>query len=133
MEKLRWLGLFEETRIGIPDLTPAKILQHILEEKLKLEPGDIDMLVMQHRIDYNHLGSHRKIFSNMVIYGEDQTHTAMSISVGLPVAIIVKLILQGRINLTGTHIPVSKVIYEPVLEELSEFGIKFEERDFKIC
>ena len=133
MEKLRWLGLFDETKIGIPDLTPAKILQHILEQKLKLEPGDIDMLVMQHRIDYNHLGSHRKIFSNMVIYGEDQIHTAMSISVGLPVAITAKLILQKRINLTGVQIPVNKVIYEPVLKELTEYGIKFEEKDFKIC
>ena len=33
MEKLKWLGLFEETLIGIPDLTPARVLQHILEGK----------------------------------------------------------------------------------------------------
>ena len=34
MERLRWLGIFEHTKIGIPGLTPAKILQTILEEKV---------------------------------------------------------------------------------------------------
>jgi saccharopine dehydrogenase (NADP+, L-glutamate forming) len=39
--------------------------------------------------------------------------------------IAAKLILNGDINLKGLHIPVSKEIYEPVLKELEEYGIKF--------
>ena len=39
MDRLRWLGIFENTKIGVPGLTPARILQKILEEKWQLEPG----------------------------------------------------------------------------------------------
>ena len=52
MDRLRWLGIFDNTKIGIPGLTPARILQKILEEKWKLDPGDKDMIVMQHQFDF---------------------------------------------------------------------------------
>jgi saccharopine dehydrogenase-like NADP-dependent oxidoreductase len=68
----------------------------------------------------------------MVVIGEDQVHTAMSITVGLPVAITAKLILQGKISLKGVQIPVLKEVYDPVLSELADYGIKFEERDFRL-
>ena len=38
-----------------------------------------------------------------------------------------KLFLQQKINLKGVQIPVMKQVYEPVLEELKEFGIDFKE------
>lgn len=133
MKKLEWLGLFDEKiKIGISGLTPAQCLQHILEQKWQLDPGDKDMIVMEHQFDYLHIGSHRKLYSTMVVIGEDQVHTAMAITVGLPVAIAAKLVLQGAIKLKGVQIPVSKEIYEPVMQELGEFGIRFEERDFKL-
>ncbi len=133
MKKLEWLGLFDDTKkIGIPGLTPAQCLQHILEQKWQLDPGDKDMIVMEHQFDYLHIGSHRKRFSTMVVLGEDQVHTAMSITVGLPVAITAKLILQGKIGLMGVQIPVLSEVYDPVMKELGDYGIKFEERDFKL-
>ncbi|HYW96811.1 MAG TPA: saccharopine dehydrogenase C-terminal domain-containing protein [Bacteroidales bacterium] len=132
MQKLSWLGLFDATPIGIPDLTPAQVLQHILEKKWKLDKEDKDMIVMQHQFDYMHLGSHRKLYSTMVAVGENSNLSAMSKCVGLPLAITSKLILEGKINLTGVHIPVDKQVYEPVLKELAEYGISFEERDIKI-
>ena len=48
-------------------------------------------------------------------------------TVGLPLAIAATLILQGKINLTGLHIPVIPEIYEPVLHELEQHGIIFNE------
>jgi saccharopine dehydrogenase-like NADP-dependent oxidoreductase len=133
MMKLEWLGLFDgKKKIGISSLTPAQCLQHILEQKWQLDPGDKDMIVMEHQFDYLHLGSHRKLYSTLVVIGEDQVHTAMAITVGLPVAITTKLILNGEINLKGVQIPVSNEVYEPVLKELGKYGIKFEERDFKL-
>jgi saccharopine dehydrogenase-like NADP-dependent oxidoreductase len=133
MQKLDWLGLFDpHKKIGISGLTPAQCLQHILEQKWQLDAGDKDMIVMEHQFDYLHIGSHRKLYSTMVVIGEDQVHTAMAITVGLPVAITAKLILQEKIRLKGVHIPVMKEVYEPVLSELSNYGIKFTERDFKI-
>jgi saccharopine dehydrogenase (NADP+, L-glutamate forming) len=51
----------------------------------------------------------------------------MAKTVGLPLGIAAKLILNGTINLKGLHIPTKKEIYEPVLKELEDLGIKFQE------
>lgn len=125
MNKLKWLGIFENEKIGIPHATPAQILQKILEEKLYLEPGDKDMIVMQHEFIYKLNREHKKITSSMVVLGKDQEETAMSITVGTPVAIAVKLFLTGKIDLTGVHIPVLPELYMPVLKELQQYGIVF--------
>jgi len=53
----------------------------------------------------------------------------MSITVGVPVAIAVKMILTGQIKETGVKIPVKRQIYEPILKELEEYGIKFIEEE----
>jgi len=132
MKKLRWLGLLEDKKIGIPNLTPARVLLHLLEQKWQLQAGDKDMIVMQHQVDYNHLGTHRRIYSSMVVVSELTGHSAMSISVGLPVAVIAKLILQGSVKLSGVQIPVYREIYEPVLSEMAGYGIKFEEKDIRL-
>jgi hypothetical protein len=54
-------------------------------------------------------------------------NTAMAKTVGLPLGIAAKLILQNKIKLIGLHIPVIAEIYEPVLKELELNGIKFNE------
>jgi saccharopine dehydrogenase-like NADP-dependent oxidoreductase len=132
MAKLKWLGLFDRTVIGIPGLTPAKVLQHILDKKWKLAHEDRDMILMQHQIDYIRLGTHRRTISNMVIQGENSNITAIAISVGLPLALITEFILKGKIKLTGVHIPTHPVVYEPVLEELMKHGITFSEKDVRV-
>lgn len=132
MKKLSWLGLFEEAKIGIPGLTPANVLQHILEKKWTMEKTDKDMIVMQHQFDFLHLDSHRKIYSTLVVKGENSSETAMSKTVGLPVAISSKLILEGDLGLKGVEIPVHRQIYEPVLSELREYGIEFTENEINI-
>ncbi|MCK4748305.1 MAG: saccharopine dehydrogenase NADP-binding domain-containing protein, partial [Bacteroidales bacterium] len=95
MERLLWLGIFDDRKIGVPGLTPAKILQKILEEKWKLNPGDKDMIVMQHQFDFTRDGIHKKRYSTMVYIGEDTKHTAMSVTVGLPLAMVARRILEG--------------------------------------
>jgi saccharopine dehydrogenase-like NADP-dependent oxidoreductase len=132
MSKLKWLGLFEEEKIGIPELTPANVLQHILEKKWSMEEKDKDMIVMQHQFDYIRFGSHKKLYSTLVVTGESSHETAMSMSVGLPIAICSKLILEDQIDLKGVHIPVEKQVYEPVLNELAVYGIEFKERDLEV-
>ena len=52
----------------------------------------------------------------------------MSRTVGLPAAIGARLVLEGRIGLTGVHVPVHPEIYGPILEELEALGIRFEEK-----
>lgn len=64
----------------------------------------------------------------MIDFGIPHGDTSMSRTVGLPAAIGVKLILQGKVKLTGVHIPVVPEIYEPVLAELEQLGIHFTEK-----
>jgi saccharopine dehydrogenase (NADP+, L-glutamate forming) len=51
----------------------------------------------------------------------------MAKTVGLPLGIAAKLILNETIKLKGLHIPTAAAIYEPVLKELENAGIVFEE------
>ena len=84
---------------------------------------------MQHQFEYQIKNSFKKLNSSLLVYGDNQIDTAMAKTVGLPVAIAVKLILNGVIKSIGVKIPVSKDIYNPVLNELSENGINFIEED----
>ncbi len=129
-EKLEWLGIFESTKLDLKeDVSPAAFLQKILEEKWSLKETDKDMIVMWHKFVYRVNGHFKEVNSHMVSIGEDRTYTAMSNTVGLPVAICAKLILDGTIQLTGVQLPLSKEIYLPILEELEEFDIHFIERN----
>ena len=60
--------------------------------------------------------------------GEDSIYTAMAKTVGLPIAIACLLILNKKINLSGVKTPIDKEIYKPILQELENFGISFNEK-----
>ncbi|MCK4989429.1 MAG: hypothetical protein KAS29_03050, partial [Bacteroidales bacterium] len=132
MERLTWLGIFENKKIGIPGLTPAKVLQKILEEKWKLDPDDKDMIVMQHQFDFLKDGVHKKRYSTMVYVGQDTKHTAMSMTVGLPLAMTARRILEGTFKESGVQLPIHPDIYNPVLAELEDHQIRFVEEEVKI-
>lgn len=130
-EKLEWLGLFERTPIGLKkDATPAQILQRIMEKKLNLLPEDKDMIVMYHKIGYSLDGENREVNSSLVVIGKDQTYTAMSDTVGLPLGIFLKHLLRGNIKSKGVSLPIKAEVYNPVLDELVKYGVEFKEVDF---
>jgi len=129
MAKLEWLGLFEDKKLNVKNASPAVILQTLLEDKWKLKEGDIDMIVMQHQFEYELNGKAKKLQSSLVVKGDDAIHTAMAKTVGYPVGIITKLILEGKIKLTGVQTPTVKEIYEPLLSELEGLGVRFEEKE----
>jgi saccharopine dehydrogenase (NADP+, L-glutamate forming) len=132
MEKLEWLGLFRKKKIELRDATPALILEELLLDKWKLEPDDRDMIVMQHEIDYTLDGGEFRETSNLIMRGEDANDTAMARTVGLPLGIFVRLISEDKIKATGVHIPTMKEVYEPVLEELKEYGMNFTDQTIRI-
>ena len=122
-----WLGLFSSVPLPADCNNSAAVLQKILEEKMVLQPHDKDMVVMVHEIDYVQDSQEKSIVSALVVKGENSLKTAMAKTVGLPLGIAAKLILNGTITLTGLHIPIVKEIYLPVLAELEANGITFEE------
>ena len=125
---LQFLGLFDETLVPTTANTSADVLQYLLETKLVMQPDDKDMIVMLHEIEYEFAGKTTKIESSLIVKGEDHLRTAMAKTVGLPLGIAAKLILNGTIQLSGIHIPTIPEIYLPVLSELEKAGICFTER-----
>lgn len=128
-DKLLELDLFSaDKKVGLKDATPAQILQKILMDSWTLEEDDKDMIVMYHKFGYELNGEKKQIESNMVVIGDNQTYTAMAKTVGLPVAIATLKILKGEIKTPGVQIPITKEVYEPILKELEDYGIHFNEK-----
>ena len=128
MKQLFFLGLEDETPINKGICSAADVLQFIAERKLALQPEDKDMIVMLHEIEFEQNGEQKKIESSLVVKGDNSLRTAMAKTVGLPLGIAAKLILEGAIQMKGVHIPIHKEIYNPVLKELESFGIHFNEK-----
>jgi saccharopine dehydrogenase-like NADP-dependent oxidoreductase len=124
-QRLVWLGLFDNTvKLKSSGCTPAAFLQSVLEEKWRLQPGDTDRVVMIHELEYQLDG---KLYKQTAIMDRTGTlqHTAMAETVGLPIAIAVKLIAQEEFKLCGVLRPVEPSIYIPVLSALNSLGICF--------
>jgi saccharopine dehydrogenase-like NADP-dependent oxidoreductase len=129
IKKLDWLGLFSKKKIRMRSATPALILENLLLEKWKLKDGEKDMVIMQHELEYELGRKNYKLTSTMVMHGDDSYSTAMSKLVGLPIGIFVKHVMLGNINSIGVNIPVMKEVYDPVLEELKDYGVIFHEKE----
>ena len=129
-DKLLELDLFNKSVVtGLKNATPAQMLEKILSHNWTLQPEDKDMIVMYHKIGYEINGEQKQIDSTMVCLGDDQTFTAMSKTVGLPVAIATLKILNGEISTTGVQLPTAKEVYLPILVELEKYGVVFKEFD----
>ncbi len=131
MHRLKWSGIFDITPVGLEKGTPAQILEHILKKKWTLRKEDRDMIVMWNKFEYLESGQPREIHATMIAKGTDHTDTAMSKTVGLPLALAASLILDGKIKETGVIIPTLKAIYEPVLKALETLGFDIIEEQIK--
>jgi saccharopine dehydrogenase (NADP+, L-glutamate forming) len=127
IRQLKYLGLLNGEEINLGEQTNASVLQNIVESRLSMEQADKDMIVMMHEIEFERRGMTTKLHSFMIAQGEDNMRTAMAKTVGLPLGIMAKLLLQDKFNLTGLHIPILPDIYNPILKELEDYNIRFEE------
>jgi saccharopine dehydrogenase-like NADP-dependent oxidoreductase len=113
--------------VGAKNATPAQMLEKILANKWTLDQNDKDMIVMYHKFGYEINGEKKQIDATMVCIGDDQTYTAMAKTVGLPVAIAALKILNKEITKTGVQLPIYNEIYNPILKEMEDYGVKFQE------
>lgn len=128
LKQLFYLGLDDDSMlVNKGKCSAADLLQFALEKKLVLSPQDKDMIVMLHEFEYSLGNQQYAVSSALVVKGEDSLRTAMAKTVGLPLGIAAKLILNGSIRLTGLQIPTSALIYEPVLAELKKYAVEFTE------
>lgn len=127
-EQVDFLDLESNKQLPENCKSSTDILQFILERKLAIKDADKDMIVMLHELEYEVRGKNYEVRSSLIVKGEDRLRTAMAKTVGLPLGIATKLILQNKIKITGLHIPIVPEIYIPVLEELEKNGIVFNEQ-----
>ena len=135
MENLRWLGLFSDETIGCRGDTSTAMMTHLLKRKLPLPQDQRDMVVLVHQLDVEYPEDGRqaeRIESTLLVEGEAGGFTAMSRTVGLPVAVVARMLLRGEISLTGTAIPTHPSIVEPALREIERAGLKFTEKKTSI-
>jgi saccharopine dehydrogenase-like NADP-dependent oxidoreductase len=132
---MRWLGLFSDEKIGVDLETPAEVMTHIIANKLQLTAEVRDMVILHHRIKAVYPEENNRmeqITSTMIHYGEREGFTSMAKSVGLPAALVAKLLLTDELPLTGCHIPTHPAIYQPLMKELAKEGFSFTEKTEEI-
>jgi saccharopine dehydrogenase (NADP+, L-glutamate forming)/spermidine synthase len=132
IERLEWLGLFEEKQIPSGTNTILDTLCNLFEEKMQYAPGERDMIVMHHEFLVQYPDKKQKITSTLIDYGIKNGDSSMSRTVALPVAIASKMILNGEITLTGVHRPIIPEFYELILQELETLDIKMDEKTFDL-
>jgi saccharopine dehydrogenase-like NADP-dependent oxidoreductase len=129
IKRLEWLGLFTDEPIAIEAGSNLDVLAKAMLARMAYKPRERDMIVLHHQFEVEYPNRHRELLeSTLIDYGEPDGDTAMARTVSLPAAIAVRMILEGKIKLTGVQIPVRRELYEPVLNELSKIGISFRER-----
>lgn len=128
IKRLEWLGLFSDIKLPEDRDNPLDYLNVLTISKMRLNKKERDMVVMHHEFVAEYPSKKEYITSTLVNYGIPYGDSAISRTVALPAAISVKMILHGQIELTGVHIPVIPDIYNPLLDDLREMGIKFSEK-----
>jgi saccharopine dehydrogenase (NADP+, L-glutamate forming) len=132
MKRIAWSGFIENEKNALDPGTPAQITEYILNKKWKLSPHDRDMIVMWHRFIYEVDGRKKEIQASLVVKGDDSINTAMAKTVGLPMGIAAKLLLDDQISEHGVILPVFKDIYEPILSELKQMGVVMHEQEREV-
>jgi saccharopine dehydrogenase (NADP+, L-glutamate forming) len=128
IKRLEWLGLFSDTLLPKDKNTPLDYLNVLTLQKMSMGNHERDMVVMHHEFIAEYPSKKEYVTSTLVDYGIPDGDTSVARTVALPAAIAVKMILYKEINMTGVHIPVIPEIYNPILDELEEMGIKFKEK-----
>ena len=97
----------------------------LLQEKLKYESHEKDMIILHHifGIEWPN-GSQEMRTSTMVVRGDEDV-SAMSRTVGLPVAIAAELVMRGAVSQRGVIGPTNPEIYVPLLKTLANEDLKF--------
>jgi saccharopine dehydrogenase (NADP+, L-glutamate forming) len=133
LDKMRWLGMFDEIwPEGYREVTPAILLQYLMEQKLSMQPHDKDCIVMRHELDYTTAEFEHRFTATLVAQGEDQKNSALAKAIGLTAGAAAKAVLLENIRLKGLHTPVIKSIYEPILSELVDLGVAFHVEEKKV-
>ena len=126
IDKLKWLGLLDDEWFeGIREITPAVMLQYLMERRLSMREDDRDVIVVRHELEYTLNSYSYKFNATLISEGTNFQHSALAKAISLTTGAAAKAVLVGNIKVKGVHTPVKKEIYDPVLNELEDLGIAF--------
>jgi saccharopine dehydrogenase-like NADP-dependent oxidoreductase len=129
---LEWLGLFTSAPLPTGCTSALDVLTATMLAKMSYAPGERDLLILQHQFVAAYPDHREKIRSTMIDFGIPGGDSSMNRTVGLPAAVGVRLILEGKVTSRGVLVPVLPEIYEPALVELERLGIQFSEKTERI-
>ncbi|MCE4563029.1 saccharopine dehydrogenase NADP-binding domain-containing protein [Maribellus sp. CM-23] len=124
---MEWLGLFSDDLVKINEGSPFDLTTDRMLKKMMLPQGARDMVIMLHAFLVENADGSRQVIKSRLLDFATAEDTSIARTVGLPAGIAAKMILEGKFSETGVHIPISKTIYEPVLDELQKLGITMKE------
>lgn len=126
---LRWIGIFSDEAIT-PRGNALDTLCASLEKKMQFEAGERDMVMLQHKFEIEHADGRRETrTSTLVEYGDPAGYSAMAKLVGVPCAVAVQQVLDGRLSDKGILAPMTPRINEAIMRELKEkHGIELKEK-----
>ncbi|KAI0075026.1 hypothetical protein K474DRAFT_1647191 [Panus rudis PR-1116 ss-1] len=158
LEALQWFGILPpalqgafdvrglaESTNNLPDLpkaptAPIDIFTSLLSHKLRYLPNERDLVILSHEIvasssspslsSPSHANEIETVHtSSLIAYGTPQV-SAMATTVGLPVALATRIVLDGKVGERGVHGPgVDRVIWQGVLEGLDKRGVVVKESE----
>ncbi|MBT8378070.1 MAG: saccharopine dehydrogenase NADP-binding domain-containing protein [Ignavibacteria bacterium] len=132
LKRFEWLGLFSDGKVSEHD-NVLDILSDLLQEKLVYKDNEKDMIILQHKFTVENADKSKDLITSTLIdYGIALQESSMARTVSLPLAIGVRFMAEEKFNLKGVHIPITKQIYEPVLNELETLGIKMVEKKYSL-
>ncbi|MBU1014173.1 MAG: saccharopine dehydrogenase NADP-binding domain-containing protein [Bacteroidetes bacterium] len=125
---MEWLGLFSDEKMNRLEDSPFEVISDLMIEKMMIQEDERDMVVMQHTFVAKYADGKREVIkSRMLDFGTLKTDTSIARTVALPAACGVEMILEGKINARGVHIPVIPEIYNPILDQLETMDIEMVE------
>ena len=113
-------------------VTPLDALAALLSHKLRYEPHERDLVLLSHEIITAPISpssepTPNEVYnSTMAVYGS-ASGSAMSKTVGLPLAFAALRVLDGGVRARGVTGPFGEEVYKPVLAGLADMGFGMRE------
>ncbi|KAF8674597.1 Saccharopine dehydrogenase C-terminal domain [Rhizoctonia solani] len=142
---LKWMGVVPTNSAEIdPSLppipkgpvTPLDAFATLLSYKLRYEPHERDLVLLSHEVitapasaplsDTFDPETNEVYTSTLAVYGSS-SGSAMSKTVGLPLAFAALQVLDGAVRARGVAGPFGEEVYKPVLEGLEAVGLGMRE------